>query len=123
HFGLPGLDTTFSVLLDGANAGRITYSRVAAAYAEAPARLYGLWPRKGWWAVGANADVVLVDPAEAWTVRDEDVISKAGWSPYAGRTLVGRAGRTSGRDTWSRADGEVVAEPGWGRWVPGAGAS
>ena len=123
HFGLPGLDTTFSVLLDGASAGRITYSRVAAAYAEAPARLYGLWPRKGSLDVGADADIALVDPVEAWTVRDEDVISKAGWSPYTGRTLVGRAVRTYGRGRLLAADGEVVAEPGWGRWVPGAGAS
>src|SRR5581483_9024268 len=71
HFGLPGIDTTFSVLLDGAHAGRISYERVVELYAEAPARLYGLWPAKGRLEVGADADLVLVDPAERWQVRNE----------------------------------------------------
>jgi dihydroorotase len=121
HFGLPGVDTTLSVLLDGAHAGRIGYERVVEAYAEAPARLYGLWPAKGSLEPGADGDVVLVDPHERWTVRDEDVLSRAGWSPYAGRTLVGRAVRTYVRGRLVAADGAVVAGPGTGRFVPGAG--
>jgi dihydroorotase len=56
-------------------------------------------------------------------VRDEDVRSKAGWSPYAGRTLVGRAVRTYLRGEPVARDGDVVAEPGRGRFVPGAGAN
>jgi dihydroorotase (multifunctional complex type) len=122
HFGLPGLDTTLAVLLDGAQAGRITYERIAEVYAEAPARLYGLWPSKGSLRPGADADVVLVDPEERWTVRDADVLSKAGWSPYAGRTLVGRAVRTYSRGRLAAVDGEVLAEPGAGRFLAGAGA-
>src|SRR5512134_3153221 len=46
-FGLPGLDTTLPVLLDGAALGLLSYERVAEAYAGAPARAYGLFPRKG----------------------------------------------------------------------------
>lgn len=121
HFGLPGVDTTLSVLLDGAHAGRIGYERVVEAYAEAPARLYGLWPAKGSLEPGADGDVVLVDPHERWTVRDEDVLSRAGWSPYAGRTLVGRAVRTYVRGRLVAEGGSVVAGPGAGRFVPGAG--
>ena len=106
HFGLPGIDTTFSVLLDGAAAGRITYERIVAAYSEAPARIYGL-TTKGRLEPGADADLVIVDPTERWTVQDEDVRSKAGWSPYSGRTFTGRAVKTYLR-------GE---EPGTGRFI------
>lgn len=123
HFGLPGLDTTLAALLDGAAAGRLSYERVAEVYAERPAQLYGLWPRKGSLAVGADADVVLVDPEERWLVRNEDVLSKAGWSPFAGRTFVGRAVRTYLRGELVADAGRVVGEPGFGRFLAGAGAS
>jgi dihydroorotase (multifunctional complex type) len=114
HFGLPGIDTTLAVLLDGAHAGRLTYERVVEVYSEAPARIYGLHPRKGSLDAGADADLVLVDPERRWTVRDEDVVSKAGWSPYAGRTFIGGAVRTFLRGRAPKA--------GAGRFLPGPGA-
>lgn len=120
HFGLPGIDTTLSVLLDGAHSGLISYERVVEVYSEMPARTYGLWPSKGRLEPGADADLVLVDPEQKWTVRDEDVLSRAGWSPFSGRLLVGRAVRTYLRGMAIAAAGEVVAEPGAGRFVPGA---
>jgi dihydroorotase (multifunctional complex type) len=123
HFGLPGVDTTFSVLLDGARTGKLTYERVVAVYSELPARVYGLWPAKGRLEPGADADLVLVDPVAAWTVANDDIVSKAGWSPFAGRTLVGRAVRTYLRGTLVVADGAVVSEPGVGRFLPGRGAA
>ena len=122
HFGLPGVDTTFSVLLDGAAAGRLTYERVVAVYSEAPARIYGL-AGKGRLARGADADLVVVDAGERWEVRHSDILSKARWSPFAGRTLRGRAVRTYVRGRLVAADGQVVAEPGFGRLLPGPGRS
>jgi dihydroorotase-like cyclic amidohydrolase len=120
HFGLPGIDTTLPVLLDGAHAGRLSYERVVEAYAERPARIYRL-AGKGRLEPGADADIVLVEPNAAWTVRDEDIRSKAGWSPYRGRTLRGRAVRTYVRGRLAAADGQVTAEAGAGRFVPGPG--
>lgn len=121
-FGLPGLDTTLPLLLDAAAAGRISYERVVAAYSEIPARTYGLFPHKGQLAVGADADFVLVDPAHRWTLRDDLVRSKARWTPYDGRPVVGRPVVTILRGQVVAEEGEVIAEPGTGQWIPGPGA-
>lgn len=89
-FGLPGIDTTLAFLIDAALGGEITMSDVVRMYSTVPAERYGLAPRKGRIASGADADIVLVDPDGSWTVTDSDIISKAGWSPYSGRTFRGR---------------------------------
>jgi dihydroorotase-like cyclic amidohydrolase len=83
--------------------------------------VYGLHPRKGRLDVGADADIVVVDPTQGWTVSDADIRSRAGWSPLAGRTLVGRAVRTYIRGRLVAHGDEVVAPPGWGRFIRGAG--
>lgn len=121
HFGLPGLDSTFALLLDAAARGHLAYEDVARVYSEKPARVYGLWPRKGSLLPGADADLALVDPTATRILRNEDVLSKAGWTPYAGRQVTGRVVRTYLR-------GQVIAENGkplharTGNFLPGAGA-
>lgn len=122
HFGLPGLDTTSSMLLETAAAGTLSYEDVARVYAEAPARRYGLYPRKGHLGAGADGDVVLVDPTASRVLSDDEVVSKAGWTPYAGRTVRGRVVSTWLRGRRVAADGtlELGQE---GRFLPGAGAT
>ncbi|MBO0703816.1 MAG: dihydroorotase family protein [Candidatus Dormibacteraeota bacterium] len=120
HFGLPGVDTTLPFLLDAAHSGRISYEQVAALYAFQPARLYGL-KGKGRIAVGADADLVLIDPQERWAVSDQDILSKAGWSPYAGRSFVGRAVQTYVRGELGMDSGKIVADCGRGRYLRGSG--
>jgi dihydroorotase (multifunctional complex type) len=120
HFGLPGLDSTMSLLLDAAARGHLAYEDVVRVYSEAPARTYGLWPRKGRIAAGADADIALVDPAAERTLRNEDVLSKAGWTPFHGRHVRGRVVRTYLRGLLIAEEGKPFGERA-GEFVPGAG--
>jgi dihydroorotase (multifunctional complex type) len=122
HFGLPGIETTLSLLLNGVAEGRLSLERLVELLAEAPARLYGLYPRKGSLELGADADFVLVDPRAERTLEDRTVVSKAGWTPYAGRRVVGRPVMTFSRGQLVAQDGAPVGEPGHGRFLPGRGA-
>jgi len=117
HFGLPGLDTTAGVLIDAAVRGTIDFPRLAELYSERPASLYGLDASKGRIAPGLDADLVLVDPAQEWTVEPGALRSKAGWSPFEGRVLEGRVVATYLRGEEVFANGEVSGQPGGGRPV------
>jgi dihydroorotase-like cyclic amidohydrolase len=121
HFGLPGLDSTMSLLLDAAARGHLAYEDVVRVYSESPARTYGLWPRKGRLAPGADADIVLVNPTGERTLRNEDVLSKAGWTPFHGRRVRGQVARTYLRGILVAEEGKPLGERA-GEFVPGRGA-
>jgi len=123
HFGLPGVETTLALLLHAAHEGHLTVERVVDVLCEWPARLYGFYPRKGALAPGADADIVLVEPEARRVLTDGQVVSRAGWTPYAGMEVVGRPTMTFCRGRLVARDGRPQGEPGWGRWLPGAGAA
>lgn len=122
HFGLPGVETTLSLLLNGVAEGHLSLERVVELTAETPARLYGLYPRKGRLAQGADADLVLVDLTAERTLADSDVVSKAGWTPYVGRRIRSRIVKTFSRGRLVAEDGKPVGEQGLGRFLRGPGA-
>src|SRR5207249_10284981 len=80
-----------------------------------PAKLFGLYPRKGALRAGADADVVLVDPAKRRTINDAEVLSKCGWTPYAGREVRGVPVYTFLRGRAIYDDGTLAVEEGFGR--------
>ena len=96
-------------------AGKLTYERVADATATRPARLFGLYPRKGAIRVGADADIVLVDPKKTHTLSDADVLSKCGWTPYAGVRLTGIPMHTLLRGSVIYDDGKPTVRAGAGK--------
>jgi dihydroorotase len=120
-FGLPGLDTTLPFMLDAAHRDLIGLEDVVSWYSEQPALRYGLAPRKGHITAGADADLVLVDGGLSWDVADADIVSKAGWSPYSGRRLVGGAVATFLAGNLIAEGAHPGQEPG-GRFLPGPGA-
>ena len=121
YFGLPGVQTTLTLLLNAVNAGRLSLERIVQLVAERPAKLYRLWPRKGNLQPGGDADLVLIDMNDTHTLSNKTMLSKAGWTPYDGLGVQGRPVATYVRGTLVASDGKVVVKPGTGRFLPGPG--
>ena len=92
----------------------VPLERVVEACSTAPARLFKL-DKKGEIRPGFDADLVLVDLEKEYEIRDEDVLSLVGWSPYAGRKVKGKPVRTIVRGRTVYKDGKVVGEKGYGK--------
>jgi dihydroorotase len=114
HTGTPSAQFYVPMFLDAASRGILPLERVVELVATAPARAFGL-ADKGRIETGAHADVAIVDLDREFEVRDEDVLSKIEWTPYAGRRFRGVVTNTLVRGREVFRDGEVVGEPGWGR--------
>jgi allantoinase len=116
--GVAGIQATLPVLLtDGLHARGLSLERIAHLTATAPAQLFGLYPRKGAIAVGADADFAIVDPAKRWTFGSNELQTRSGVSAYLGRKFTGKVVGTIVRGTTVFMDGEVVGQPGWGQLV------
>lgn len=114
HTGTPSAQFYVPLFLDAAVRGVIGLERVVDLIAGAPARRFRL-ADKGRLAVGAHADVAIVDLEREFEIRDEDVLSRIGYTPYAGKRIRGAVVTTLVRGREVYRDGAVVGEPGWGR--------
>lgn len=113
--GTPKIQETLPLFLDKVNAGEIGWTRLAEVFSTVPSKTFGLYPRKGAIQVGADADMVLVDPHAEQVLRNEDMLSKCGWSSWDGRKVVGTVRHTLVRGAFVYRDGRVVGQPGHGR--------
>lgn len=117
--GTPQVETMLRVMFHrGVVEGRITLQRLVAVMCANPARVFGLYPTKGTLAVGADADVVVLDPRREWTVSLTDLHSSVDYNTYLGWRLVGEPVHTLQRGRDVLVDGELRASPGDGRFVP-----
>ena len=114
HTGTPSTQFYLSMFLTAAQEGKIPLERVVEATSMAPARIFGI-EKKGDLVPGHHADLVLVDLEREYEIRDADVLSLTGWSPYAGRKVKGKPVRTIVRGKTVYKDGVVVGEKGWGK--------
>ncbi len=118
-FGSPQIETLLPLTYDeGVNQGHIGIVRLAQVLCENPARIFGLYPRKGTIAVGSEADLVIFDPARRVTISAENQHSHAGYTLNEGRTVLGWPEATFQRGRRVLWQGEIVAEPGRGRFLP-----
>jgi allantoinase len=118
--GIAGIQLTLPVLMtEGVRARGLSFERIAHLTATAPAQTFGLYPRKGTIAVGADADFAFVDPDQEWTLERSELETRSGLSAYLGRHFTGRVVRTVVRGQTVFADNEITGAPGWGRFVHG----
>ncbi len=116
-FGLPGVDTTSAVMLTAVNNGRLSLERFVQLYAINPAKILGLYPKKGSIQVGADADLVLVDLNRRWRIEDDLIRSKAKWSPFSGFECIGKPVMTLLRGQVIMEEGKILVEPGYGKYA------
>ena len=117
--GVPAIETMLPVLLsEGVNKGRIGLTTLQRICCENPAKVFGLYPRKGVIQKGADADLVIVDLKAERKVRAEALHYKVGWTPYEGWTLKGWPILTVRRGEILYEDEQVVGEPGAADFLP-----
>ncbi|MCL3883122.1 dihydropyrimidinase [Marivita sp. GX14005] len=114
--GIPGVETRLALLFsEGVGKGRISLNRFVALTATNPARLYGLYPRKGTIAVGADADLAIWNTTREVTITNDALHHNVDYTPYEGRRVTGWPETVLSR-------GEVVVQGGTLEAKPGRGA-
>jgi len=117
--GTGGLEDRMPVLWTaGVNTGRLTPSEFVAVTSANAARIFNMYPRKGVVAPGADADLVIWDPAASKTVSAASQVSRIEYNVFEGLALTGLPAKVYLRGRLAAENGQPVAERGWGRFVP-----
>jgi len=117
--GCGGVEDRLHVLWHlGVNSGRLSPERFVSLTSTAAAKVFNLYPRKGSLEVGADGDVVVLDPQRTKTLGAKTQHQNTDFSVWEGREVRGVVVQTlaRGRRVW--ADGDLRVEPGWGRYLP-----
>jgi dihydroorotase len=119
--GTPQLQHYLPRLLTETKTGRLTIEDVVRITATNPARRFGLYPKKGVLAVGSDADMAIVNMTDPILIRNAEVLSRAGYTPYHGERLIGVPKFTTVRGQVVAAEGVVTVSPGYGDFTPPVG--
>lgn len=107
-FGVPGLETTLPLLLMAEKEGRLTRKQITDRLHTNPAKIFNVKTDP--------KTKVIVDMSE-YKIKNEDLKTKCGWSPFAGRKVVGKVTQVDLRGDTVYKDGKVLAEPGTGKLI------
>ena len=113
--GAPGIETRLMLVWDGGvRTGKIDMHRFVEIVSTNPAKMFGLWPRKGTIAVGSDGDLILFDPEKDTTLSAKGLHMKVDYNPYEGRKVKGGPAMVLSR-------GEVIVDHGQFKGVKGRG--
>ncbi|OTP78244.1 Dihydropyrimidinase [Caballeronia sordidicola] len=116
--GVPGVETRMTVVYNGGvRPGRISLNRFVELMSTAPAKLFGLFPKKGTIAVGSDADIVLFDPDESHTISADTQHSDCDFTLFEGHRVTGRVKKVLLRGELLIDDNDWVGRSGGGEFV------
>ena len=115
--GAPGIETRLLLLYEGVRNGHITLNRFVDITSTTPAKLFGLYPRKGTIQPGADADLVIWDPEKEHTISAHTHHMNVDYNPYEGKTVIGAPGRVMLRGKTIYDNGEFTGRIGGGGFV------
>ena len=113
--GAPGIETRLMLLWEGVRAGKIDPHRFVEIVATNPAKMFGLWPKKGTIAIGSDGDMVLFDTEREVTLSAKTLHMRVDYNPYEGKVVRGAPAVVLSR-------GEVIVDHGSFKGRPGRGA-
>jgi dihydroorotase len=117
--GSPQYDHYLSVFLNDVHQGKITLPNLVRCLSENPAKILGIYPRKGALLPGSDADAVVIDFEKERTLTNDGLYTKVKWSPYAGWRVKGTPVLTMVRGKIVAENGKAVGERGHGKYIAG----
>ena len=116
--GMPGIEARLALLYTfGVGQGRLSLNRWVEVCCTDPAKIFGLYPKKGTLAPGADADIVIFDPQREVTLSQEVLHEQVDYTPYEGFSLRGYPEVTIARGQVLCQDGEFIGPKGYGRFL------
>src|SRR6266496_3504843 len=116
--GAPGIETRMSLVFDGGvRAGRISLNRFVELTSTSPAKIFGLFPKKGTIAPGSDADIVVFDPNRTVTLAAKTLHMNVDYNPYEGRQVTGATDCVLSRGRLVIEDGKFVERAGSGSFL------
>ena len=117
--GVPGIETRLPILFsEGVKKGRISLNKFVELVATNPAKMYGLYPRKGTLAIGSDADIVILDPNAKRTIRSQQLHHNVDYTPYEGLEIEGWPVTVLSRGEIVIDNEKLVAAAGRGEFLP-----
>ncbi|MFO7835668.1 MAG: dihydroorotase family protein [Candidatus Thorarchaeota archaeon] len=115
--GVDGTQMILRVLLsEGINSGRLSYSKLLHVSSRNPARIFGLYPKKGVLRIGSDADLVIVNPTRKEKIGPDMMFSKCGWTLYEGLEMTGAPEMTFVRGEMVFKEDRTTIKPGHGEF-------
>ncbi|PIU82902.1 MAG: dihydropyrimidinase [Elusimicrobia bacterium CG06_land_8_20_14_3_00_38_11] len=118
RFGMPGVETSFPILFsEGVVKKRITLEKLARVTSQNPAKIFGLYPKKGCIKIGSDADLTIFDPKVKWRIDYRKLNTDCGWSPYQNMKITGKTVMTLLRGKIIYDNGKFTSGSGYGKFL------